>query len=60
MPDTQPTVAVLGTWGYYGLLDDAEQVRVDTPYGPTSDSIIIVRVCSSEEGELLNCLEIRA
>ncbi|ANS30777.1 methylthioadenosine phosphorylase [Rhodococcus opacus] len=41
MPDTQPTVAVLGTWGYYGLLDDAEQVRVDTPYGPTSDSIVL-------------------
>ena len=41
MPDTQPTVGLLGTWGYHGLLDDAEQVSVDTPYGPTSDNIVL-------------------
>ena len=40
MPESQPTVAVLGTWGYYGLLDDAEQVQIDTPYGPTSDHVV--------------------
>jgi len=40
VPESQPTVAVLGTWGYYGLLDDAEQVKIDTPYGPPSDHVV--------------------
>ena len=37
MPESQPTVAVLGTWGYCGLLEDAEQVQIDTSCGPTSE-----------------------
>jgi len=41
MPESQPTVAVLGTWGYCGLLEDAEQVHIDTPCGPTSDQVAV-------------------
>ncbi|KAA0024691.1 MTAP family purine nucleoside phosphorylase [Antrihabitans cavernicola] len=41
MSEPTPTVAVLGTWGYYGLLDDAEQIEVETPYGPASDNIVL-------------------
>ncbi|MBJ8344654.1 MTAP family purine nucleoside phosphorylase [Antrihabitans sp. YC2-6] len=41
MPDSDVHVAVLGTWGYYGLLDDVEEVAVDTPYGSCSDTIVL-------------------
>ncbi|MFH5229185.1 MTAP family purine nucleoside phosphorylase [Antrihabitans spumae] len=41
MPETHVRVAVLGTWGYYGLLDDVEEIAIDTPYGPCSDTIVV-------------------
>jgi 5'-methylthioadenosine phosphorylase len=41
MPESQPTVAVLGTWGYYGLLDDAKQIEIETPYGAPSDNVVV-------------------
>lgn len=41
MPETRAEVAVLGTWGYYGLLENAEEVAIDTPYGPTSDTVVL-------------------
>lgn len=37
-------VAVIGGSGFYKLLDDAEMVHVDTPYGEPSDDIAIGRV----------------
>ncbi|MBC3192283.1 MTAP family purine nucleoside phosphorylase [Pseudonocardia sp. C8] len=36
-----PTVAILGTWGYQGLLTDPEKLSVTTPYGPPSDDILV-------------------
>lgn len=35
------TVAILGSWGYYGLLDDARSYPVETPYGAPSDDVVI-------------------
>ena len=35
------TVAILGSWGYYGLLDDARSYPIDTPYGRPSDDVVI-------------------
>lgn len=40
MPE-QPTIAVLGTWGYQGLLSNTERIPVTTPYGAPSDDIIV-------------------
>lgn len=39
----QPTaeIAVIGGSGFYSFLDDIEEVRVETPYGPPSDAIAV-------------------
>ena len=34
-------IGVFGGSGFYSFLDDAEEVVVDTPYGPTSDRFVI-------------------
>jgi 5'-methylthioadenosine phosphorylase len=34
-------IGVFGGSGFYSFLDDAEEVAVDTPYGPTSDRFVI-------------------
>ena len=34
-------IGVFGGSGFYNFLDDAEEVGVDTPYGPPSDRIVI-------------------
>jgi len=37
-------VGVIGGSGLYALLDDVEELKVDTPYGPPSDLITVGRV----------------
>jgi 5'-methylthioadenosine phosphorylase len=37
-------LAVIGGSGLYALLDGAEEVRVDTPYGPPSDPVTVANV----------------
>lgn len=39
-----PDVGVIGGSGFYDFLDDAEQVEVDTPFGPPSDPLTVGRV----------------
>ncbi|GGP95841.1 S-methyl-5'-thioadenosine phosphorylase [Streptomyces roseolilacinus] len=34
-------IGVIGGSGFYELLDDAEEVRIDTPYGPPSDALML-------------------
>ena len=34
-------IGVFGGSGFYYLLDDAEEVAVDTPYGPPSDRLVV-------------------
>src|SRR5207253_3266479 len=34
-------IGVFGGSGFYSFLDDAEDVTVDTPYGPTSDRFVV-------------------
>src|SRR5207253_3160421 len=38
---TSAEIGVFGGSGFYSFLDDAEEVAVDTPYGPTSDRFVI-------------------
>src|SRR6478736_10578252 len=38
------TVGVFGGSGFYALLDDVEEVEVDTPYGPPSDRLFVGEV----------------
>jgi 5'-methylthioadenosine phosphorylase len=38
---TRPAVGVIGGSGFYSLLEDADSVRVSTPYGDPSDEITI-------------------
>jgi 5'-methylthioadenosine phosphorylase len=40
----QATIGVVGGSGFYEFLDDAEQVRLDTPFGPPSDPITLGEV----------------
>ena len=37
-------IGVFGGSGFYSLLDDVREVKVDTPYGPPSDSIFLADV----------------
>jgi 5'-methylthioadenosine phosphorylase len=41
---TTADIAVIGGSGLYALLADAEEHRVDTPYGPPSDAITVATV----------------
>jgi 5'-methylthioadenosine phosphorylase len=37
-------IGVFGGSGFYRLLDDVREIKVDTPYGPPSDSIFLAEV----------------
>jgi 5'-methylthioadenosine phosphorylase len=37
-------IGVFGGSGFYSLLEDVREVKVDTPYGPPSDSIMLATV----------------
>ena len=43
MTTARPDVAVIGGSGLYALLDDVDEMALDTPYGAPSDPITIVR-----------------
>ncbi|MEO8272626.1 MAG: S-methyl-5'-thioadenosine phosphorylase [Chloroflexota bacterium] len=40
----QAEIGVFGGSGFYSLLDDVREVKVDTPYGPPSDSFSLATV----------------
>ena len=37
-------IGVFGGSGFYSLLDDVREMKVDTPYGPPSDSVFLADV----------------
>jgi len=37
-------IGVFGGSGFYSLLEDVKEVKVDTPYGPPSDSLFVAEV----------------
>jgi 5'-methylthioadenosine phosphorylase len=37
-------IGVFGGSGFYALLDDVREIKVDTPYGPPSDSLFLAEV----------------
>ena len=37
----QPSVAVIGGSGFYELLASAQEIKVETPFGPPSDPITV-------------------
>jgi 5'-methylthioadenosine phosphorylase len=37
-------IGIFGGSGFYSLLDDVREVKVDTPYGPPSDSVFLATV----------------
>jgi 5'-methylthioadenosine phosphorylase len=41
---TSAEIGVIGGSGFYAFLDDAEQIAVDTPYGPPSDPLVVGHV----------------
>ena len=41
---TTAEIGVFGGSGFYSLLDDVREVKVDTPYGPPSDSVFLAEV----------------
>ncbi|WP_289008157.1 S-methyl-5'-thioadenosine phosphorylase [uncultured Thermomonospora sp.] len=43
---TRADIAVIGGSGFYSLLDEAEELQVETPYGPPSDVITVGRIGS--------------
>ena len=36
-------IGIFGGSGFYSLLENVEEVKVDTPYGPPSDSVLSVQ-----------------
>ena len=40
----QAEIGVFGGSGFYALIDDVREVKVDTPYGPPSDSLFLANV----------------
>ena len=40
----QASLGVIGGSGLYALLEDSDEVTVDTPYGPTSDPLVVGEV----------------
>jgi len=44
MPSPRADIAVIGGSGFYEFLDDAEEVKVDTPFGPPSDPVAVGEV----------------
>ncbi len=42
--DGRAEIGVFGGSGFYSLLDDVREVKVDTPYGPPSDSFFLADV----------------
>ncbi len=45
MPETLAAeIGVIGGSGFYAFLDDAEEIHVDTPYGPPSDPLVVGKV----------------
>lgn len=41
-------IGVIGGSGFYSFLDDVTEVRVDTPYGPPSDSLFLGEVAGRD------------
>ena len=41
-------IGVFGGSGFYSLLTNVEEVKVDTPYGPPSDSIFLAKVADRD------------
>src|SRR5215471_1474705 len=37
-------IGVIGGSGFYSLLDEVREIKVDTPYGPPSDSLFLATV----------------
>jgi 5'-methylthioadenosine phosphorylase len=37
-------IGVIGGSGFYALLDDVREIKVDTPYGPPSDSLFLAEI----------------
>jgi 5'-methylthioadenosine phosphorylase len=44
LPETRAEIGVFGGSGFYSLLQDVREVKVDTPYGPPSDSYFLATV----------------
>lgn len=42
--DRQAEIGVFGGSGFYAFLDDVEEIKVDTPYGPPSDRVALAEV----------------
>ncbi|MFI0410057.1 S-methyl-5'-thioadenosine phosphorylase [Actinomadura sp. 3N508] len=40
-PTPAAEIGVIGGSGFYSFLDDVEEVRVETPYGPPSDTVAV-------------------
>jgi 5'-methylthioadenosine phosphorylase len=40
----QAEIGVFGGSGFYSLLDDVREIKIDTPYGPPSDSFFLASV----------------
>ena len=40
----QAEIGVIGGSGFYSLLDDVEEIEVDTPYGPPSDPVAVTEI----------------
>lgn len=48
MTDVLATIGIFGGSGFYKFLDDIEEVFIDTPYGKTSDALMIGEIAGKK------------
>ena len=48
MPEQRAEIGVFGGSGFYSLMDDFEEVKVETPYGAPSDLIALGTVAGKK------------
>ena len=47
-PADRAEIGVFGGSGFYSLLDDVREIKVDTPYGPPSDSFFLASIAGRD------------
>ena len=48
MSDKKASIGIFGGSGFYKFLDNIEEIKIDTPYGETSDSIMFGKIGDRE------------
>ena len=48
MTQNRAKIGIFGGSGFYKFLDNIEEVKIDTPYGETSDALMIGKISGQD------------